>query len=82
MEFDEQVALDSLIADALEGANEHEAMMDYIDYRTLPVTLSFKLNKAGKQTMNALLASCKTKKEKLDLLFQAINFLVLDGYLE
>ena len=82
LEFDEQVALDSLIADALEGANEHEAMRDYINDRTLPVTLSSKLDDTGKQTMDALIASCASEQEKLDLLFQAINLLVLDGYLD
>ena len=57
-------------------------MLDYLDDRTLPVTLSFKLDDASKQAMNALITSCKSEQEKLDLLFQAINFLVLDGYLD
>lgn len=82
LEFDEQVALDSLIADALEGANEHEAMMDYIDDRTLPITLSNKTTNATKQAMDNILAACKTEQQKLDVLFIAINRLVLDGYLE
>lgn len=82
LEFDEQVALDSLIADALEGANEHEAMMDYLDDRTLPITLSTKVTNATKQAMDNILANCKTEQQKLDVLFIAINRLVLDGYLE
>lgn len=81
LEFDEQLALDSLIADALEGANEHMAMMDYLNDKSLPVNLSDELDEKGRQNMDALLASCKTEQEKLDLLFQAINFLALDGYL-
>lgn len=82
LEFDEQVALDSLIADALEGANEHEAMMDYIDDRTLPITLSNKTTDATKRAMDNILAACTTEQQKLDVLFIAINHLVLDGYLE
>ena len=57
-------------------------MMDYLDDRTLPITLSNKTTDATKRAMDDIFAACKTEQQKLDVLFTAINHLVLDGYLE
>ncbi len=79
LELDEQVALDSLIANALEGANEHEAVRDYINNTGLPVYMADKVDANAKAIVDKLLADPKTNK--YDVLFAAINMLVLDGYL-
>jgi len=81
LEEDELLALDSLIADALTGANEHEAALAYMHDKGLPVTISFKINNADKKVADEMIAKCKTDDEKKKLLFTAINCLVLDGYL-
>jgi len=79
LELDEQDALDSLIANALEGANEHEAMQDYIHNTGLPVYQADNADANAKATVDKLLADPST--DKYDVLFAAINTLVLNGYL-
>ena len=79
LELDEQDALDSLIANALEGANEHEAVMDYYHNTGLPVHIADKVDANHKAIVDKLLADPSTNKH--DVLFAAINTLVLNGYL-
>ena len=79
LDLDEQLALDSLIADALEAADEHEAAWDYLNDRSLPLTIAFDVDDTGKQNMDALLASCKSEQEKRDLLLQAMDCLIGAG---
>jgi len=81
LDLDEQLALDSLIADALEAANEHEALWDYLNDKSLPLDISEKADEPGKQNMDALLASCKSEEEKKDLLLQAMDCLIGAGLL-
>ena len=79
LDLDEQLALDSLIADALEAADEHEAAWDYLNDRSLPLTIAFDVDDTSKQNMDALLASCKSEQEKRDLLLQAMDCLIGAG---
>ncbi len=81
LDLDEQLALDSLIADALEAANEHEVIWDYLNDKSLPLDISEKADEPGKQNMDALLASCKSEEEKKDLLLQAMDCLIGAGLL-
>lgn len=77
---EEQDALDSLIADALEGANEHEAMMDYYHDHGLKITISNQVDAKNKNLIDNELAKA-SDDDKHQLLFNAINSLVLNGYL-
>jgi len=80
LEPDEQDALDSLIADALEAANEHEAMMDYYHDHGLKITISDQVDAKNKNLIDKELANA-SEDDKHQLLFNAINSLVLNGYL-
>lgn len=82
LEADELIALDILIDDALVGANEHEAAKDYMHNKSLPLYLSGRISDYNKKLANRMLAKCTTDKKKKELLFAAINCLVLDGYLK
>ena len=80
LEPEEQDALDSLIADALEGANEHEAMMDYYHDRGLKILIADQVDAKNKNLIDNELAKA-SDDDKHQLLFNAINSLVLNGYL-
>jgi len=80
LELDEQDALDSLIADALEAANEHEAMMDYYHNPGLRITISNKVDAKNKELIDKELANA-SDDDKHQILFNAINSLVLNGCL-
>lgn len=80
LELDEQDALDSLIADALEGANEHEAMMDYYHDHGLRIIIADQVDAKTKNLIDKELAKA-SDDDKRQLLFNAINSLVLNGYL-
>ena len=80
LEPDEQDALDSLIADALEGANEHEAMMDYYHDHGLKLTISDRVDAKNKDIIDKELANA-SDDDKHQILSTAINSLVLNGYL-
>ena len=81
LDLDEQSALESLIADALEAVDEHEAAWDYRNGESLPLSIAFDVDDTGKQNMDALLASCKSEQEKRDLLLQAMDCLISAGLL-
>lgn len=81
LDLDEQLALESLIVDALEAVNEHEAAWDYLNDKSLPLYISESADEPGKQNMDALLASCKSEEEKQDLLLQAMYCLIGAGLL-
>lgn len=70
----ELLALDDLIANALEGANEHDAMKDYCHSNiNFPISWAWSISDNDTKLMDELIKSCKTVQQKRQLLFIAIN---------
>ena len=80
LDEDELIALDSLLADALEGANYNREAMNYAHNRHLPLTLSYKTDTKTQEYINDGLRSA-SRAELISILADAINTLVLDDYL-
>ena len=78
-EDDEYLALESLIVDALEGANEHYAAMHYRHNVGLAIGISDRVDAKGKAIADKILAD--TTNDKVSILFLAVNALVVNGYL-
>jgi hypothetical protein len=71
---DEFPALCDLIVDALEAANYHEYVDDYMrSNHTFPYCDSFKASTSDKAKIDNLIASCKTSADRLRVLWEAIN---------
>lgn len=80
LEPDELIALDSLLAGALEGANYDKEAMNYAHNRRLPITLYYKTDLKTQKYINDGLRNA-SRTELIYILANAINTLVLDDCL-
>ena len=74
---DEPLILGDLINDALVAGNWHEEAKDY-GWNKLPIGWSRYISDEEKLQMDEYISACKTRQDKLHLLFLAINNLALD----
>lgn len=79
-EPDELLALESLLGDALEGANYDRDALVYAHNRRLPLAMAFKIDGDTKRDIERVLKKL-TRDEKLSLLWTTINTLVLNDYI-
>lgn len=79
-EPDELLALESLLCDALEGANYDRDALVYAHNRCLPLAMAFKIDGDTKRDIEQILKKL-TRDEKLSLLWTTINTLVLNDYI-
>ena len=71
-------ALDTLIVNALEGANEHEAAFEY-HQGNFPIHLANKIDRTELNAMDALINSCTDDNQRKSLLYTAMHYLNLEG---
>ncbi len=71
--LEELCVLDDMIGDALEGANYHEDVFDYMRSDPFPYWHSEKVSTSDKAKIDSLITKCKTIRDKRLLLWDAIH---------